>query len=89
MTRIIFIGSNPSNSSSTNRPFDNDTLSRRVLDSWIKRLDVELSIEYLNLSDLKTKDNKPLSAKDIRESAIRLKKSLDERNNYKLLPAPL
>lgn len=71
--KIMFVGSNPSESSPNNTPFQETTKSYKFIqDKWLKDVDKNnLYITYKNLSDDKIEGNKPLKKSDIKVDKIR------------------
>lgn len=63
---IVFLGSNPSNSSISCDPFSGETRSGKILAAWIAHLNIE-SDDYvlMNVSNAKTPNNKRLSKAEI------------------------
>lgn len=76
---ILYIGSNPSTSSPTDEPFVVGTKSRSIVDSWNMHLP-ECMITYINVSNIKTENNKPLSKKQIKESCPDLLTRINSTN---------
>jgi uracil-DNA glycosylase len=74
--KVVFVGSNPSQSSSTTLPFWGDTNSDKVLFSWIKVLPNTNDYRLCNVKDIKTEDNKPLTLSQIKESLPELKSKI-------------
>ena len=64
---IVFVGSNPSVASGSNRPFDDDTKSYKILWGWINAAIPEPSVCYFNVSNEPTPNNRPLNASEIKE----------------------
>lgn len=56
--KILFVGSNPSQSSPDNSAFHPNTESRKTLDSWCEGIHAEFL--FCNVSDLKTPNNAPI-----------------------------
>ena len=73
--RILIVGSNPSNASPDCSGFHITTKSRVVVERWLK--DIECQIEYTNVATYKTKNNKPLTVKQIKENLPRLQEEID------------
>lgn len=75
---IVFVGSNPSVASGTNRPFDDDTRSYKVLWSWISQAGLfnTISVIYYNVSNKPTPNNRPLNKTEINQSIARIKSDL-------------
>jgi uracil-DNA glycosylase len=61
--RILLIGSNPSTASSTDEAFSADTVSGRVVRSWIQGIDG--TILFDNIVSQITKNNRPLHPNEI------------------------
>ena len=75
--RVLLIGSNPSQKSSKTVPFWHDTRSRMVLDKWL--LNAQIPIEYLdflNVSNQPTPNNRPLKTSEIQACLQRLEKDI-------------
>lgn len=60
---ILFIGSNPSVRSVNTHAFDLSTRSGRILASWIR--DIDDPVHFLNVSDIPTPNNRPLTKAEI------------------------
>lgn len=73
---IVFVGSNPSVASGSNRPFDDDTKSYKTLWSWINASGIVDVVHYYNVSNQTTENNRPLNAQEIRDCVPELQKSL-------------
>lgn len=82
-TTVILVGSNPSSRSPNNTPFDPSVKSAKVLSAWIRGIDAEFL--FMNVSDLKTDGNKPLSSSQIKESLPSLKEKLDSYPNARIV----
>ena len=80
---IIFIGSNPSNASPSDCAFDPSVRSTKTLLTWIS--DIEAKFMFMNVSDIKTKNNKQLSMAEIKRSLPLLKEKLDAHPDAKLV----
>lgn len=73
MTRILFIGSNPSQKSGKNVPFWHDTKSRVTLDKWLLNIQIPIEyIDFLNVCMLPTPNNRPLKTTEIHGCLHRL-----------------
>lgn len=69
-TVILFVGSNPSNASTTNIAFHAQTKSSKILTGWSKDLPgIKVHINVLNE---KTDNNRPLNNKEIKLNLERL-----------------
>jgi uracil-DNA glycosylase len=75
-TTVILVGSNPSAKSPNDVPFDPSVRSARTLGTWIEGIDAEFL--FMNVSDVKTQSNKPLSTAQIKGSLSSLKEKLDQ-----------
>lgn len=64
--KVLLVGSNPSSKSPDETPFHPDTKSRQFVDRWFEG--EGWTVAYENLVDFKTKNNKPLSAKQIKDN---------------------
>lgn len=73
---IIFVGSNPSNAAKNVEPFTPDTVSGRVLQSWINAAGIlDITGQY-NIRNTPTPNNRPLTKAEIKEALPKLKESL-------------
>ena len=75
---MLFVGSNPSNASETDSPFHGSTRSGRILSSWCE--DLPGTRLHVNVSDLKTENNRPLKVAEIKASLDSLKSKIEEIN---------
>lgn len=75
-TRVVLVGSNPSNKSPDNSPFHISTRSRMIVDEWFRDIDCDLS--FMNICEYKTIDNKPLTRKQIRNHLPDFSERLEE-----------
>jgi uracil-DNA glycosylase len=84
---ILFLGSNPSKSSISTLPFWEDSRSRKILDSWLNKiqLDQSCSIRFMNVSDSPTENNRPLKMKEIRLESNRLNNLIKEIKPIKIV----
>ena len=84
---IVFIGSNPSIKSGSVQPFWTDTRSRKVLSSWLSQLPSEYitCIRFLNVFNIPTPNNRPLTASEIKNSLLRLGGDLYMMNPDKII----
>lgn len=76
---ITIVGSNPGNASPDCSPFHPDTKSRQFVDKWFEG--GLYDITYFNLVDRKTKENKTLSKRDIRQHLGQIKQKLHAKAN--------
>lgn len=77
--KIIFLGSNPSNASPFNDPFTH-CKSRIVLEQWLPALGLTLDdVEFANVSNEKTPNNRPLRRHEIDVEYPRLRALLAQR----------
>jgi hypothetical protein len=67
---ILFIGSNPSNSSAINAAFHSPTSSSKILTSWCK--DIQGIKAHLNVLNEKTENNRALKQSEIKLNIERL-----------------
>jgi uracil-DNA glycosylase len=65
------VGSNPSTSSVDNSAFHKTTRSAKILAHWLSN--IKTNIEFTNVCDKKTYNNKTLSTADIRANLTELK----------------
>lgn len=75
---ILFLGSNPSKSSSSTLPFWEDSRSRKILDLWLSRIALydRYSIVFANVLDYPTEKNRPLKLSEIRSSLPELQSKI-------------
>ena len=86
MAKVVFVGSNPSNSSAELTPFHESTMSKRVIDSWLAKTELsELTVTYCNVISTTTDLNRPLSMKEIRNALVSLKHELDKLSDHKII----
>ena len=85
MSKILFVGSNPSCKSPDNSAFNLNTPSRRILDSWLRELGDDVIVAHCNVSSDKTADNRPLSAKEIKQSLPDLLQLIDGHADHKVV----
>ena len=71
MITILFVGSNPSNASTVDIAFHASTKSSKILTEWCK--DIEGAKMHVNVCDVKTEGNKPLTQAQIDENLLLLK----------------
>ncbi len=68
--KILFVASNPSSTSPDNSAMHPWTRSRKILNSWIKDLDIQPV--FANVCDFKTEGNRRLTSEDIHNNLTRL-----------------
>lgn len=61
---VLFVGSNPSNASTTDWAFHGPTQSSKTLTSWCTRIEGGMFI-HINVLDKKTENNRPLKTSEI------------------------
>ena len=71
---VIFVGSNPSNASTTEEPFHGSTRSSKILAEWTKNINVEK--RYVNVANQKTENNRALTSAEIKAELPRLAQNL-------------
>lgn len=78
--KILFIGSNPSQRSTSVVPFYHDTGSNRVLTGWCSHLETGSieSLHYWNVSHQVTPGNRPLKMCEIHDALPKLLSKIDE-----------
>lgn len=67
---ILFIGSNPSQKASSSNAFTEDTVSGRILRSWIEGIDG--TILFDNITPSITENNRPLNQNEITIARVSL-----------------
>lgn len=73
-SKVVLLGSNPSNASPHNDPFTH-CKSRIMLEQWLPALGLTVDdVEFMNVSDEKTPNNRPLSRREILNSVPSLTK---------------
>lgn len=77
MSRVLFIGSNPSQKSNKTVPFWHDTKSRKTLDKWLSNIGIPIEyIDFLNVSNKPTLNNRPLKTTEIHSCLQRLENDI-------------
>lgn len=71
---ILFVGSNPSNTSITTDAFHSSTNSSRILSGWVK--DIQGDKVHINVSNEKTEGNRALKQSEIKASLERLSEDI-------------
>lgn len=74
--KIVFVGSNPSRASIDETAFHKSTRSSEILYQWIRT--IEGTKEFLNVSSIKTQNNRPLKLSEIKSSLPELARRLQE-----------
>jgi uracil-DNA glycosylase len=72
---ILFVGSNPSTSSTEDAAFHSSTMSSKRLMSWLKNIDG--SFIYINVFNSPTENNRPLKKSEIVLNVDRLKNDVE------------
>jgi uracil-DNA glycosylase len=67
---ILFVGSNPSNASTCDIAFHGSTKSSKILTEWTK--DIQGTKMHVNVLNQKTKNNRPLTASEVKVALPRL-----------------
>jgi uracil-DNA glycosylase len=70
---MVFVGSNPSEASRNAEPFQPETRSRQIVDSWITRAGIVDEVCFYNIANRITPGNHPLSKSEIKSSVPRIK----------------
>jgi uracil-DNA glycosylase len=78
MELLVFVGSNPSNASSTESAFHESSKSFKILNEWIK--DIKGEKKYVNVSNEKTESNRPLKVSEIKSNLPRLLQDIAQAN---------
>ncbi len=73
--KVVLVGSNPSVKSPDNSTFHIQTSSRIILDEWFR--DIPCQMLFINISENKTPNNKPLTRNQIRNLLPGFKTRLD------------
>ena len=69
MSKVLFVGSNPSQKSNSVTPFWHDAKSTKILSTWTSKLELENVIFcFANVSNFPTPDNRPLLVSEIKAS---------------------
>ena len=68
---VLFVGSNPSNASTCDIAFHSSTKSSQILTGWTSHIKSR-TFMHVNVSNNKTKDNRPLKQSEIDENIDRL-----------------
>ncbi len=77
MTHVVFVGSNPSEKSTTNTAFEPGTKSMDTLLEWVQKAGLtDTPKSHGNISSIKTPGNRPLNKKEIEEGIKQLLISL-------------
>jgi uracil-DNA glycosylase len=76
--KILFVGSNPSNTAASTEAFTADTASGRILRSWITGIEGQFCFE--NIVPQKTENNRPLTKAEMAEGQASLLLRIKEIN---------
>lgn len=76
MLKILFIGSNPSHRASSTEAFTEDTVSGRILRSWIEG--IEGTILFDNIVSSVTENNRPLNENEKALAQVSLLERINE-----------
>jgi uracil-DNA glycosylase len=68
--KILFIGSNPSTRAGTSEAFTEDTVSGRILRTWIEG--ISGTILFDNIVSLVTENNRPLNSNEMAHASVSL-----------------
>ena len=79
---VLIVGSNPAQASPDNSAFHPSTRSRKVIDSWFEGIEAELT--FINISNEKTPENRPLNVSEISKSN-EIHKQLQSFKNHKIV----
>jgi uracil-DNA glycosylase len=84
--KVIFVGSNPSNSSPDLSAFHDDTGSGKTLKEWIRQAEISEAVS-INVSDEKTLNNRALKKSEIEALAYDLENKIRHHmtNNTKVV----
>lgn len=82
--KILIVGSNPSIKSPDQSAFHPSTRSRMVLDGWFKDFEIE-DMAFINISNEKKENNKPLSKSEIINELPVLTERLSRYQGYKIV----
>lgn len=74
--RVLFVGSNPSNSSLTDAAFHGSTKSSKILTEWCSSVEGAIFI-HVNVLNKKTHKNRPLTKREILDSISSLKQNIE------------
>ncbi len=80
---LLFVGSNPSSKSVDDSAFHHSTKSGKILDSWCK--DLVGTKVYINVSDKKTENNRPLTMQDTKNNLDNLREDIMIQNPDKIV----
>lgn len=85
MVNVLFLGSNPSEKSSTTKPFWYDTKSLTILSKWLENLDEMQNTYYMNVANYATPGNRPLKTSEIKTELDRLRSEIGDLGNIKIV----
>lgn len=80
---ILFIGSNPSAKASSSEAFTEDTVSGRILRSWIQG--IEGTILFENIVSQITENNRPLNRNEMALASVSLLERINRINPDRLV----
>lgn len=80
--KILFVGSNPSQSAGIHTPFWANTASAKVLSKWIDQLSDVESLAFINVYHLPTENNRPLKMSEIRDNLSVLKFKVEYNKDH-------
>jgi uracil-DNA glycosylase len=75
MSKVLFVGSNPSAAAHSAAPFDLSTRSGKVLKSWIDKVGIS-TYAQINVAQYPTENNRPLSKQEVDEAVPQLRKEI-------------
>lgn len=78
MNKILFIGSNPSVRAGSSEAFTTDTVSGRILQSWLNGIHGEF--HYDNIVSEKTENNRPLKKSEMALAQVSLAERIKRIN---------
>lgn len=78
MFKVVFLGSNPSERSSSTVPFWNDTKSLTILSGWIESIEEAQNSYFMNVANYTTPGNRPLKTTEIKAELDRLRSEIDD-----------
>ena len=78
MFKVVFLGSNHSERSSSMVPFWNDTKSLTILSGWIESIEEAQNSYFMNVANYTTPGNRPLKTTEIKAELDRLRSEIDD-----------
>lgn len=73
---VLFIGSNPSNASSSDAAFHGSTKSSQILTGWLANLPKDRGVMFINVLNKKTEDNRPLKKSEVKANLEQLQSTI-------------